>query len=358
MSDNIFGDRFISRQRPAWHNLGQVFPLDERLSVTEAARRAGAEFQIQKGQMCFRTPEGQVIDGENDEMVVFRGPVKDDPVHRVFGTCKKDYTPLQNMEVAAILDEALAGAGFPVETLGVLGHGERVFVGLRGEDFAVKNVDEIRSYFVVDINHVPGRGNAVLYTPVRVVCWNTLNMAHGSAKIKLNLPHIGNPAEMLRFGSHVLRDMAKARKEAELTFNAMADRRTTIEEARAVFEAAWEMAPRPKRAHLIDGLSQAQLAERMADPKTARVLSEVVKSLRVWEYWETRVTAYRQGAMARLEAFNDQHPRFANTAWAVYNAATETSDWRNGGKKVDEATLFGDRAREKERAFKAVVDLL
>ena len=70
-----------------------------------------------------------------------------------------------------------------------------------------------------------------------------------------------------------------------------------------------------------------------------------------------RVLKIREGAQVLYHKFNDEHPQFAGTVWAAYNAATETSDWREGRGSVDYSTVFGPRAQEKVRAFKAALEL-
>ena len=354
---NIFGDRFISREQPAWHNLGSTFDRDEEKTVAEAMQECGADYTVSKHQLYFEVADGRKIPVEGEEMIV-RSPVIDDPEYRVFGTVRGRYKPVQNMEVAEILDRGLAGK-YPVETLGVLGSGEQVFIALRGSDFAVNNADEIRSYFVVDVNHKPGNSNSVLYTPVRVVCYNTLTMARRDADISLAVPHTSDPGAMLSFGTEVIGQMVEKQANAEVIFNAMANHGADQDAATRIIEAAFQYSPRPQKTLLLDQMTEGQIEAAMqAGGQRAKTMHKIVKSMQTWEYWATRVDSYREAAFERLEAFNDEHSSMANTVWAVYNAVTETSDWRDGRSKVDESVLFGDRAAEKRRAFEAAVDVV
>ena len=62
------------------------------------------------------------------------------------------------------------------------------------------------------------------------------------------------------------------------------------------------------------------------------------------------VKAIREGATGLFERFNDEHTKFANTAWGAYNAIVETEDYRKGWN-ISESALFGPRAQRKAKAF-------
>ena len=74
MSANIFGDRLLLRREPAWHNVGEVFDAAEKLTATEAAKRARVDFPIEKWPLQAIDP----VTGKDlatNQYAVVRGPM-------------------------------------------------------------------------------------------------------------------------------------------------------------------------------------------------------------------------------------------------------------------------------------------
>ena len=99
----------------------------------------------------------------------------------IFGTVGKEYTPLQNTEAFGFFDLIVKTGSAFYDSAGALRNGERVWVmaRLRG-DFEVTPNDNIARYLLLSNTH-DGTGSVqVKFTPVRVVCKNTLNQALGN----------------------------------------------------------------------------------------------------------------------------------------------------------------------------------
>ena len=45
MSHKIMGVRFEGRSKPAWHKLGNVFPLDSKVTINEVIRRVAGDIE-------------------------------------------------------------------------------------------------------------------------------------------------------------------------------------------------------------------------------------------------------------------------------------------------------------------------
>ena len=68
-----------------------------------------------------------------------------------------------------------------------------------------------------------------------------------------------------------------------------------------------------------------------------------------------RIQIHKDMAFERWDIFNQEHPKVANTPWAVWQAVCETEDYRRGkeaNRGRQTAALYGNRASTKERAFK------
>ena len=57
---------------------------------------------------------------------------------------------------------------------------------------------------------------------------------------------------------------------------------------------------------------------------------------------------------AFIHIFNQEHPKVAQTPWAIWQAVVETEDYRRGKESTNgrqSSALFGTRATTKEKAF-------
>lgn len=359
MAHEIYDDRFLSRQKPAWHGLGETFPVEEELTLTDAFSQARLDYTVKRCQTGFQLGAKQKWYKNEGNFQIVRLPQgEEDPV--AFGSCSSRYEPLQNMAVAAAVDETLRGR-YPVETCGALKEGSKVFFTLRGGEYAVKNVDEIRSYYLGSISHKPGESNGLYYTPVRVVCWNTEQLAKSVAEVKLSIPHTGDPEALLRFGLTLIEGMVNSEETTQLIFEAMASTKVTLEQVTKVVNSAFPSTPKPKMGKIVGSMSDEALQRLAENENTAKNLKSLAAKMKRWQNYQGRLEIFREAALERYQAFESQAVDaygtkariLAGTAWAAYNAVTEVTNWRQGRSEesIAEAVLFGDRAAQSESAF-------
>ncbi len=347
----IFGNRFYSRQKAAWHGLGETFALDERVSVVDAVSKTAVGIEIDAVPLKY-VYEGQAY--ETDHRAIIRKPTADDPEPRVFGVATEQWHVAQYLDYARALDPL--SETFPVETCGVLKGGETLFLSLRGSAFAVRDVDEIENYFVCVLSHVPGSGHRVLFTPRRVVCQNTLTLGVRQATINLRVTHTGDPTGTVAFAAQLVTEMTRATEKVAAYFEAMAKTPVGDEGLDRLLKAAFPEPPVPAKVRLFQNLTPQQIAV-MKNSRLNQAILDAERGMEAWVLATDRVRTIRDGARVLYARFNDEHPGFARTVWAAYNACTETSDWREGKGDVNHSVVFGPRAQEKVRAFKAALEL-
>jgi phage/plasmid-like protein (TIGR03299 family) len=350
MAHEIWGNRFASRNKPAWHGLGTQF--DTPLTATEAARLARIDYTVEKLPMQVPTPDGSVI-AVPDQFAIVRMQQGDDG-YRVFGVVGEDYEVLNNTQIAEVLDPLTEQ--FPVETCGALGAGERSFFSLKASQSSEIGGDEITNYFVVSDGKDGLRKLRILYTPVRVVCQNTLTAATAQASVNIEIDHRQDTVADLAFYSRLTLEFLAAQEKTLECFRRMTRRHYTADERVRIMQAAFRPPTIPQRMILADTYEIARLAEAGV-PGADLQWQKAKASERSWRLAQERMTLCHQLASEALRKFNDEFPATAGTMWALYNACTETSDWRKGRGAVAESVLFGDRAQEKARAFGAIMDL-
>ncbi len=342
MPDNIFAERFIARRDAAWHNLGTVFPENEQIDVTAAFERAKAMFTIEKFP-CWIKAFGKSI--KTDKTAVVREPLEDDPHLRILGYVSNTYQIIQNAEIAKMLNPL--AEEWPVETVGVLGQGETIFVTLYAGDAEVRG-DYIKQYFLVSDTKGGGRALHIAVTPVRVVCQNTLISGLAAASIDAAVYHRPGAHQQTQFRIDLVASMRKARLETLKTFERMSLSRLVKDQIEEVLLAAY---PEPKTTSAVR-LYNALTPDDLGKEAFQEEFQRLAKSKDRLDYHVERMANIRDLARKCHDKLCDEFPPIANTAWSIYNAVVECEDYRKGEESLYESAIFGQRAQTKARAFK------
>ena len=178
-----------------WHGLGQK--LDAPATAQEAVTAAGLDYEVQLTPVA--TYDGLTVDGR-------RAVVRYDK-QEVLGIVSDRYVPVQNKQAFGFLDAVVAEGGLRYHTAGALGRGEKIFLLAKlPESIRVKNSDDVvDKYLLLANSHDGSSALRVFFTPVRVVCQNTLAMAerrgHGQG---VSIMHKGNLETKIREAQRVL----------------------------------------------------------------------------------------------------------------------------------------------------------
>lgn len=337
---------------PAWHVLGE--PIQEPMTVKEATKFAHMDYTIEKCAAVYDTPWG-MLDGDNAVGLV-RQPTDWDNQPRVLGRATEDYSLLQNMEVAELL-EPLA-TKWPLETIGALGDGERSFWVLKFGEHEVGGISSelLRRYLFISDDKRAGTSFSMQPTDIRVVCNNTWKaaLAGGGA---IQLPHRGDLLKSAGFHLRLIESARQSMDEVAEKFDAMVQRRITEEEANKIFYAAFPM-PKPSKSVEIQLSLVGTQRYALLSPEDQATIN---KASAEYELEKDRREKLVQGVRISFLKMNDEHPKIANSLYAAWNAVTEQSDHRVGrgsAATVSHSLLFGNRAAEKDRAFAAAIKLL
>lgn len=179
MADGVESMMFVGAT--PWHGLGVSMPEGTNLSLEKAIVAAGLDWEVELREIFTQDRRGAVL-GISDYYATCR---KTD--NEILGVVGSGYRPLQNREAFAwfqpFLDEDMA----IIETAGSLKRGRRVWVlaRIKGEELRVKGDDVIQNYILLSNSHDGSLAVRVGFTPIRVVCMNTLTQAHESEASKL-----------------------------------------------------------------------------------------------------------------------------------------------------------------------------
>ena len=184
----------------AWQNFGT--DVSNAASIEEAIEMAQLNYKVET-EPIIRVPQ-EIVDAIlNNEQVDFT-PTKEMIInsHKAtfrtdfgnnFGVVGKDYGVVQNNKAFDFINfiKEVSGEQPKLETAGSLGFGERMFVTCRlgADSYLNGDSDAIRNYVVFCNNH-DGKGAVMaFFSPIRVICQNTLNMAIKQCPNKIVFKH-------------------------------------------------------------------------------------------------------------------------------------------------------------------------
>tara|TARA_Y100000593_G_scaffold16395_1_gene32459 strand:- start:1700 stop:2746 length:1047 start_codon:yes stop_codon:yes gene_type:complete len=348
MASNIFGERSLVRRQPAWHGLGQVMPEDEKINALDAMAKADILFNIETMPMFTKLPDGTEV--QTDSFAVVREPVGDDDQHRVLATVGKEWTPIQAKDLGTMLNPI--SEKFPVETAGALGKGEKIFMTLDAGNSTIANEDH-QLYWLVTDHRDGGGALTIAFTPVRVVCQNTLVTGMKNAKVSVNLKHTSNIKTDAQFYLDIFTKMKKVQETVVTAMNSLTTVTLVEKQVNAIIDTAYPKASQPNRLRLANGFTSDDLPKAVWN----KILKESAPLQEQYQQRQNRIDTYKAGAKEKLDIFNQEFSDLANTPWAVYNAIVETEDYRRGSDNSPSA-LYGRRADVKARAFDSALALV
>lgn len=205
---------FFSVKEKAWHELGIV--VDKCPNSAEAIKLAGLDFDVDKSPITATIhSDGREI---KDKYATYRTDTKE-----VFGIVGSKYTPIQNRDAFSFFDSIVGEGAAIYETAGCLNKGETIFITAKLPEYIkVGKNDLIEQYLFLTNTHDGSGAVQAMFTPVRVVCNNTLNIALRSNTNKVMIRHTANAKDRLEAAHKIMGISHKLVLELGDIFNAMA----------------------------------------------------------------------------------------------------------------------------------------
>lgn len=170
---------FYLGQTP-WHGLGTH--LQKPATAAEAIKAARLDWEVIKEPVYLI--HGLQARSVPDRFAVVRKDLYGEPDCPVFGIVGRGYTPLQNHEAFEFFDPIVGKNAAIYHTAGALGDGERVWILAKlPSQIQVVGDDIADKYLLLSNSHDGGSSVQIKFTPIRVVCQNTLTMALSSGPV-------------------------------------------------------------------------------------------------------------------------------------------------------------------------------
>ena len=240
----------------------------------------------------------------------------------IFGIVSEQYTPLQNREAFRFFDPIVGEGAAIYHTAGALGRGERVWLLAKLPGYITVAADDITDkYLLLSNSHDGSSAVQIKFTPIRVVCQNTLTFALSDG-LAFRVPHLGDLHERLDDAREMIGLIHERYGEIEVSFRRLAS--VHLDEDR-LGEYLVKVFPNP------------------VDPNDGKRL-ELARSHRMWAGH-----FYRDGKGNRL-------PGVEGTLWAAYNGVAEFIDhrsyqWLTPNRRL-RSVWFGRGASTKARAYR------
>ncbi len=214
---------FFSVKEKAWHGLGQI--VDQYPTSAEALKFAGLNYTVEKRRLFTYDNENQNGNPDTDiiipeiEVPNFYATIRTDN-ETVLGVVGKDYEVVQNVDAFSFFDAIVGGDGIQYETAGALGKGERIFITAKLPDYIKVGKDDlIEQYLFLTTSHDGFGSITAAFTPVRIVCNNTLNAALRNHSNSIKIRHTANAKERLEQAHKVMGISNQLSAQLEQVFN-------------------------------------------------------------------------------------------------------------------------------------------
>ena len=297
----------------AWHGLATV--LDNPPSTAQAIEEAGLNWEVKEQPIFTQTEYGLGAVSTHKSLVRSTD-------YQLLGIVSQQYQPLQNQDAFGWFDYLLHEGDISLETAGSLKQGKRVWILAKVNNSAadvLKN-DAVEPYLLLSNSHDGSSAIWIQFTPIRVVCQNTLSWALSKRHNDLN----ASRAFRIRHQGDVQSKLNQAK--------------LALDFARQRFAIATDEY-RLMANHQLNSADLDLYLSLVMDtnaPQSTRAYPQIIAN------------------------FEKGRGNKGQTLWDAYNGVTEWLDHQRGNSnsKRLESTWFGNSAKTRELAHQTALELI
>ena len=320
---------FSVREIP-WHRLGKV--VDDALTSKEAIVAANLGYEVVKEQNVVKYGGKEFISPGSFSTIRTDIPA-------ILGAVGKDYTVVQNVEAFDFFDAIVGENQAIFQTAGVLGNGEQIFISAKlPKSIVLDDVDYIDQYLLLSNSHDGSRSIEVLFTPIRVVCNNTLMAALATAKNRIKIRHTISAKDKLREAHKLLGIHSELLLEQENFFNVIKEKQLDVNQFKTYVCNVF-MEPNELEALALAGLENITKVKEISTRKL-NILNDVAKY-------------YEFGPGQQLVTAKD-------TLWGAYNAITgyyqNVKSFDNDSDML-KSNFYGSNYLKMSKAYQVAIDM-
>ena len=295
-----------------WHGLGNK--VDDGINVNDAIVAAGLDWEV--GLKDLQTVDGTPV----SHRATYR---KSDG--SILGVVGPRYTPLQNKDAFDWFQPFLDANECSIHTAGSLHYGQKVWVlaQLNRDNSEIVSGDEVCKFILLSNSHDGTTAIRVGYTPIRVVCVNTLAFAHNNTNSKL-----------IRI-RHTRSSQKNLESVRDIMDNINAEFEATAEQYRFLAGKNFNQADINKYVKVVLGIDKTP--DEDIKTRTRNIMDEI---------------------MSRIEGPKQSATNVRGTWWAAYNGFNEYLNYAKGrttDNRLD-SLWFGVNANDNVKALNTALE--
>lgn len=306
MSHEMYSDdSLIMRNTPAWHGRGMT--VNEDLSPSQALVKANLNWSVGTTNVIHgEQSDGGIVISTDSWKMIYRTDNDN-----ILAIQPKNWVVLQNSEMASDADVIATEIGGVSETFGSLKGGRIIYTAISSKfGFEVGNRgDFVKPYFILVNSHDGSKAYQGLWSGVRPVCWNTVQMALNGAKSKSwSFKHTQNMLARRESCINTVKSWKHATELYAKSVNDLAKKTLT----QSQIQVLW-----------------VQMLEKMYGelPIVATTVREKNKQEKVL------------GALAHMsESFDRESNQFGANAWVAYNSMTNYLQHFNSSSRSEKGS--------------------
>lgn len=331
---------------------GGAINVENCKTAAEVMAAAGLDWNVAKCELVAKMPihtdrpeDNGFIFGSNNYVECPNAFATYRTDHNIpLGIVKERYTPVQNTEAFTFFDSAIGKDKAIWQTAGFFGNGERIFVSVKLPKNIFVQGDPVENYLVFTTSHDGSSGVKILFTPIRVVCENTLNAAIATSTNYVSFRHTKSVHSKIDIADEILGICKKKIDDVSETFQYLEKKKVTDIDVQKYFTdiilTSDEKTRLKDTGHTIKQLllkDGETIEDSGISTRKVNILSEM------YDYYLTGV---------------GQHD-FRGTAWGAYNAVTGyySNVANSDGYKRMDSILYGDKANKIELATNLAIAL-
>lgn len=312
---------------PWW---GGGTPLKQVATAEEAIAVAELDWLVETVPIFIKNGGGKYKEIDHRRAIVRATDQQD------FAIMNERYTPLQNKDAFTFFDQIVGEGKAIYHTAGSLNNGAIIWIQaqLPGE-IRVLGDDVTKKFIVLSNSHDGSKAIRAFFTPIRIVCLNTHNIALKNSSNMVSIRHMGDYTAKFQ-------EAAKLMGITNAYYDQMQEVYTRMSEVKVdrngLLVYTKELWPMPKPPTDRTGTKEEKY--------------ELVRAL----IKEKRIQ------MVKLHDHGSGSETCKGTVWAAFNSATELLDHYNKNYRSfnnwTKDIWWGKAARKKQQAFELAVELI
>lgn len=330
-------ETMFSVKETPWHGLGVV--IADAPTIEQGISLAGLDWDVEVQSLT--RPDGQNVDDFAKAFVRIQ-----DGNMKTLGVVGPNTHPLQNRNAFDFFQPFVDAKEAFLETAGSLDEGRKVWVmaKIQRANAEIVKGDEIAKFVLLSNSHDGTTAVRVGFTPIRVVCANTLAMAHGDKASKLlrvrHSKQVKQNLEAIRETMNVADEEFEATAEQ---FRFLASRQINASDLRKYIKIVFKMNDDEKlstrSSNVIDDIMRKHESRTGMISSAVRVLgvqsNQPQTGLKMLAAFNESASPLVTQVLEKVtENFEDgrgtDNPASRGTYWTAYNAVNEYLNYSRG----------------------------